>query len=772
MDLWYKSSAKEWNEALPIGNGHIGAMVFGDCKQEKLMLNDETIWYRGKADRNNPSSKDYLEKIRSALVNEDIEEAERLIALTMFATPRDQSHYEMLGELYLTHTNYEGRLHNYKRRLDLERAVVSVEYNLDNNFIQKEYFTSFNSNALYLKICASKNHSLDYTVNLGRNKRFSDEVYGNSINQAIMMHAHAGGRKGVGFQVGCKLLDTDGDVAVLGETIVIEHATYIYLVLATVSDYYGEISHDDCLAKLLDLSDKVFFNEKEQHISEYQKQFKRIILEFYDKPLSYLPTDERLNRFKEGQEDLELLNILFDYGRYLLISSSQPNGLPANLQGIWCADLNPIWGSKYTININTQMNYWMVGPCNLYETELPLFEMINNLRENGRVTAKKMYGARGFTAHHNTDGFFDTAPQSHAMGAAIWTLTVPWLCTHIWEYYQYFQDKEVLNKYLPVFQEMFEFYQDYLFEYQDYLVTGPSVSPENKYQLANGIIGNVCLSPSIDNQILRFFLNCYQDILTILEKDEGQLEEIKQMYDKLPPIQIGKHGQIQEWMEDYQEVEIGHRHISHLFGLYPGNEIDIVQSPDLAEAAKITIQRRLSGAKYLDETDRNNAIDNWLSTGLCEGTRTGWSAAWLVHFFARLYEGDKSYNELQGMLRNCILPNLFADHPPFQIDGNLGLVSGMCEMLIQSHNNRIVLLPAWPKSIANGKYENIRTRGGCLFSVSWENGEINHISIKGKENDHIKLFIPNEWRSANITEDQMDIILNQSGVWEYNSSEF
>lgn len=734
MKLWYERPASNWNEALPIGNGHLGGMVYGYAQKECIQLNDETIWYRGKSDRNNPDSLSYLNKIRNLLLKGDVEQAEELVKLTMFATPRDQSHYELLGELYIEHTNIiPSKTILFKRELDLETAISSVSFEdeVSGSKITREYFTSFNNNILCCKIMSSHKNGLNLNLNLGRNKRFNDDI--TQFNSStIVMSASAGGKKGVQFKVACHAEAKDGDLRVLGETLVIREATEVFIYLTSISDYWNPMEDLLIDEQLYRFANTDYAKERDKHIANYREQFGRVDFKLnYDQECENLPTNSILEHVREYSN--YLVNLLFHYGRYLLISSSQPNGLPSNLQGIWCDELNPIWGSKYTININTQMNYWLVGPCDLPEVEYPLFEMLEKMREQGRITAKKMYGARGFTAHHNTDGFGDTAPQSHAMGAAIWVMTVPWLCTHIWEHYQYFKDKDILNKYFDMIQEAFLFYEDYLFEVDGYLLTGPTVSPENKYRLNNGTEGNVCLSSTIDNQILRYFCDSCIAIATILEDTSDFVERVTNVRRRLPETKIGKHGQIQEWFEDYEEVEPGHRHISPLFGLYPYNEIDIEKTPDLAKAAQKTIQRRLSNAGFLDSKDRDKAISNWLASGLHASTQTGWSAAWLIHFFARLRDGEAAYKEIDGLLRNATLGNLFLDHPPFQIDGNLGLVSGICELLVQSHNDHLTLLPALPYAWSEGEVKGFRTRGGYKVSFTWKNGSLIYLKLEGGE---------------------------------------
>ncbi|MBY4796904.1 glycoside hydrolase family 95 protein [Collinsella sp. AGMB00827] len=762
MELWFDRPAQTWNEALPIGNGHIGGMVFGGIAHETICLNDETLWYRGKADRNNPDAADYLATIRHLLAEGDVATSEDLVRLTMFATPRDQSHYETLGELHIEQLGL-GETSSYRRSLDLDRALGAVSFESDGVTYTRTVFCSLATNALIGQIHASRPGALKLRIALGRKKRFNDSVC--QVEAGIIMSGHAGGVAGVGFQVGCRIVSCDGSVRIMGETIVIDNATTVVFSLVSCTDYWSAQRDMACGRELQAAASLVYGDALVEHIRAYQNQFSRVGLELpNDASDRDAPLNQLLAQAEAGSISTYLVQLAFDYGRYLLISSSQPGGLPANLQGIWCDDIDPIWGSKYTININTEMNYWLCGPCDLPEAQQPLFDLLERMRESGRVTAQKMYQARGFTCHHNTDGFADTAPQSHAIGAAVWPMTVPWLLTHIWEQWQYTQDRSLIQDHFEMFKEAALFYEDYLFEHQGYLVSGPSASPENAYRLPDGTTGNVCLGPTIDNSILRFFFDCCLDIAQELEDTSDFADRIRSMRDRLAPLRIGRYGQIQEWLEDYEEVEVGHRHISPLFGLHPGHEIDIETSPHLAHAAAKTIERRLMGSAYLNKTERNRAIDDWKGAGLHASTRTGWSSAWLIHFNARLQNGEACFEELSGMLASSMLPNLFCDHPPFQIDGNFGLTSGICEMLLQSHAQRVRVLPALPSAWPDGVARGLRVRGGQKVSLSWKDGKLSRIEVYGEPHDIFSFTVP-ESVSAFGERLDIDAQLDEQGAY-------
>lgn len=762
VELWYDCPARTWNEALPIGNGHIGGMVFGGTAHEKICLNDETLWYRGPMDRNNPDAASHLDEIRGLIAAGEVAAAEDLVRLAMFATPRDQSHFETLGELYIEQPGL-GESSSYRRSLDVSRAVAQTGYEADGVVFTRTLFCSFASNALFGRMSASRKGALGLRITLGRKKRFNDDV--RQIEDGVIMSGRTGGAAGVGFQVGCRIASCDGDVRVIGETIVVERATELVFSLVSCTDY-GDVNGDGACEGRLGAAVSIGYEEAlARHVEAYREQFSRVELALpYEPADAETPTDRLIARAGKGDTSLYLLQLAFDYGRYLLISSSQPGGLPANLQGIWCDDIDPIWGSKYTVNINTEMNYWLCGPCDLPEAQMPLFDLLERMRKPGRVTARKMYGASGFTCHHNTDGFADTAPQSHAIGAAIWPLTVPWLLTHIWEQWRYTQDRSVLETHMDMFKEAVRFFEDYLFEYGGYLVTGPSVSPENAYRLPNGSVGNVCLGPAIDGSILRLFFDCCLDISQELDDTSDFSVRVRALRDRLPPLRVGRHGQIQEWLEDYEEVEVGHRHISPLFGLHPGHEIDIEETPALAAAAARTIERRLAGSGHLKKEERDRAILDWRGAGLHASTRTGWSSAWLVHFNARLQRGGACFEELAGMLGNSMLPNLLCDHPPFQIDGNFGLTSGLCEMLLQSHGDRVRVLPALPCELPDGSVRGFRVRGGQKVSLSWERGVLADIEVAGAPHGVFRYTI-GEAVSPTGARMEVDALLDGQGAY-------
>ena len=744
MNLWYRKPAENWNEALPLGNGKIGGMVYGNIVDEQISLNDEGVWYGGgDTNRNNPDSLKNLGKIRELLFNGEVNKAEELAKISMYGTPRNMRHYETLGDLYIKHKNInENNVKNYKRGLDINNAIAWVEYEFQGISYRREYFISHVDGVMIIKYTSSEKKALSLTMNLDRKKKFLDKM-GKLNENTIMMSGVTGGKNGLAFNAACKLIGVGGEVYTIGETIVGENLDEAIIVFSSDTDYSNDNPKSAVINRLDNINYEGYDLYKNNHIKDYKRYFDNMKLKFEGKAYDNLPTDERLNLVKEGKVDIGLINLYFHYGRYLLISCSRPGGLAANLQGIWCEDVDPIWGSKYTININIQMNYWLTGPCGLLELNKPLFNLIDNMRESGRITAREMYNSKGFVAHHNTDAFGDTAPQSHTIAATIWPLGAAWLCTHIWEHYLFSLDREFLKEYYPIMKESAEFFEDYLVENKEgYLVTGPSVSPENTFILENGQEGNLCMGPTMDIQILRLLFTDCIEASKCLNIDSEFRNKLEVMVGKLPPTKIGKYGQIQEWAEDYEEKDLGHRHVSQLFGLHPSNEISLEKTPELAKAAKVTLERRLKNG----------------------GGHTGWSRAWMINFWARLQEGEKLFNDLQSLLSNSTMNNLLDNHPPFQIDGNFGAVAGICEMLLQSQNGSLEILPSIPEELKNGEVVGINGRGSFELDFKWINGKITYLKVKGKPGSSFKLKIKKE-NSIKGNDINKEVVINNNGEY-------
>lgn len=716
-ELWYREPASDFDHALPIGNGRIGGMVYGGVSHDLINLNEDSVWSGGPRNRNNPNSLEGLPKIRELLKQERISEAEELAFQTMQGVTPNCRHYMPLGDLKLDFPHAEAEAVSYRRSLDLTTAVSTVAYQYRGVQFKRDTFVSFPDNVLVMHISADSPGAVSVDICIdGRDDYYDDNRPMNA--NTIFMTGGSGGADSICFASAVRMSGINGSVTNRGMHLVARDCDEVTILVAARTNYYQNDYVMQCISDVDKAEQKSFELLLQNHLDDYQQLFFRTELHLAEcgtDDLSRLSTDERLLRLRENPDDdlsvktdNGLAELYFNYGRYLMISGSRPGSLPLNLQGIWNKDMWPAWGGRFTININTEMNYWPVEITNLSECHLPLFDLIEKMRPNGRITAREMYDCGGFVAHHNTDLWGDCAPQDLWMPATIWPMGAAWLCLHIFEHYRFTQDVEFLDKKYETLKEAAEFFADYLIEDRSgHLVTCPSVSPENTYLTESGTKGSLCIGPSMDSEII---YELFSDVIAsaqILERDQEFADRLTGLRERLPKPEIGKYGQIKEWAIDYDEVEPGHRHISQLFALYPADQISPLKDPELAAAARATLERRLSHG----------------------GGHTGWSRAWIINFWGRLLDADKVFENIQLLLMRSTNMNMLDSHPPFQIDGNFGATAGIAEALLQSHSSEIQLLPALPRQWSKGYVSGLKARGAFEVSMSWSDGVLTEADL-------------------------------------------
>jgi alpha-L-fucosidase 2 len=768
--LWYKQPARYFEESLVLGNGKVGACIFGGVTTDQIYLNDATLWSGGPVDaRMNPEAYKNLPAIREALKNEDYKLADQLQRKLQ---GKFSESYAPLGTLFLDF-DQKGDPLDYRRELNISEAISRVSYELNGVKYTREYFISYPDQIMVIKLTSGKRGALNFGVRFDSQLKNTVSVEGNMLNVKGSAPAHAepnyrgnipdaivyDENKGTRFSTLVKIRNTDGQLSSKGSVIQLSGGTEALVFVSIATSFNGfdknpatEGKNAGLLAnkQLKNVFSKSFEQLRKSHLDDFQKYFNRLSLNLGKTDAPDLPTDERLRRYAEGNEDKNLEVLYFQFGRYLLISSSRTPGVPANLQGIWNPHMRPPWSSNYTTNINTEENYWLAENTNLSEFHKPLLGFIRNVAVTGAVTAKTFYGVNGWTVCHNSDIWAMSNPVgdfgSGDPNWANWNMAGPWLSTHLWEHYQFTHDIKFLkDEAYDLMKGAAQFCLEWLVEdKKGNLVTSPSTSPENKFITPNGYQGATLYGGTADLAMIR---ECFLQTIKaseILNTDAGFRANLELALKKLYPYQVGQKGNLQEWYYDWKDAEPQHRHQSHLFGLFPGNHISPLTTPELADACRKTLE--IKG----DET-------------------TGWSKGWRINLWARLLDGNHAYKMYRELLKYVepdgvktnyargggTYPNLFDAHPPFQIDGNFGGTAAIAEMLVQSTENEIRLLPAIPEVWESGSVKGICARGGFEVSMEWENKMVKTLSVRAKTSGKTTLYFNSEKKEISLLKGQV-----------------